>query len=116
MARAVEKIGAEPNAVADLVGHGLLARSLPCIREGGKAATIVELTGDLEEAIDRNITLHGVLVRPQRETLDRLAAAVAAGLLRPIVDEVLDFRSAAIAHRRVESGHGQGKVILRIVR
>ena len=28
MARAVEKIGAEPNAVADLVGHGLLARSL----------------------------------------------------------------------------------------
>jgi NADPH2:quinone reductase len=116
MARSVEKIGAEPNAVADLVGHGLLARSLFCIREGGKAATIVALTGDLEEAIDRNITLHGVLVRPQRETLDRLAAAVAAGLLRPVVDEVLDFRSAAIAHRRVESGHGQGKVILRIVR
>jgi NADPH2:quinone reductase len=116
MARAVEKIGAEPNAVADLVGHGLLARSLSWIREGGKAATIVALTGDLEEAIDRNITLHGVLVRPQRETLDRLAAAVAAGLLRPVVDEVLDFRSAAIAHRRVESGHGQGKVILSIVR
>lgn len=114
MARAVEKIGAQPNAVADLVGQGLLARSLAGIREGGKAATIVELTGDLDDAIDRNITLHGVLVRPDRETLKRLVAAVTAGLLRPVVDEVLDFQSAAIAHRRVESGHGQGKVVLRM--
>jgi hypothetical protein len=29
-----------------------------------------ELAGDLELAIDRNVDLHGVLVRPSRELLD----------------------------------------------
>jgi NADPH2:quinone reductase len=110
---AVAAMGGEPFAVADLVGQGLLARTLPYVREGGAGATIVELTGDLEEAIDRNITIHGVLVRPGRQTLDRLARAVEEGSVRPIVDEVLDIEDAAAAHRRVETGHGQGKVVLR---
>jgi NADPH2:quinone reductase len=111
--RAVAAMAVEPFAVADLVGQGLLARSLPYVREGGAAGTIVELHGDFEEAIDRNITIHGVLVRPGRKTLERLADAVAAGSLRPVVDEVVDIEDAAAAHRRVETGHGQGKVVLR---
>ena len=89
--------------VADLVGYGTLAASLPVVREGGRAGSIVALAGDLEPAVDRNITLHGVLVRPSRQVLEVLAAAVAGGSLRP-----------AVAHRRVESGHGQGKVVLRV--
>jgi NADPH:quinone reductase-like Zn-dependent oxidoreductase len=43
-----------------------------------------------------------------------LGAAVAGGLLRPVVDQVLDFANAAAAHRRVESKRGQGKVVLRV--
>jgi NADPH2:quinone reductase len=96
------------------VGQGLLARSLTAVREGGQAASIVELTGDYEEAVDRNISLHGVLVRPSAETLDRLAAAVAGGSLRPVIDQVLDLGTAAEGHRRVETGHGQGKAVLRV--
>jgi NADPH2:quinone reductase len=109
-----DAFGGPIEAVADLVGHGLLAASLPAIREGGRAGSIVELTGDFEEAVDRNITLHGVLVRPAAETLDRLAAAIDAGSLRPIVDQVVALESVAAAHRRVETGHGQGKVVLRM--
>jgi NADPH:quinone reductase-like Zn-dependent oxidoreductase len=41
--------------------------------------------------------------------------AVARGSLRPIVDEALDPEQAAVAHRRVETGHGQGKVVLCVV-
>ena len=100
--------------VADLVGHGNLAASLPVVREGGRAGSIVELAGDLELAVDRNITLHGVLVRPSRRVLGALAAAVAEGRLRPVVDQVLDLADAAVAHRRVESGRGQGKVVLQV--
>lgn len=113
LGRAVAEMGVEPFAVADLVGQGLLARTLPYLREGGAAATIVELRGDFDEAIDRNIAVHGVLARPGRETLDRLAEAVAAGELRPVIDEVVDMAQAPAAHRRVETGHGQGKVVLR---
>jgi len=114
LAVATERLGGPLDAVADLVGQGLLARSLPSIREGGGAASIVELTGDYEEAVDRNITLHGVLVRPSAGTLDRLAAGVDGGALRPIVDQVVEPGSIAAAHRRLETGHGQGKLVLRI--
>jgi NADPH:quinone reductase len=112
--RARRAIGQELDLVADLVGYGTLAASLPMVREGGRAGSIVELAGDLEPAVDRNITLHGVLLRPSREVLGVLAAAVADGLLRPVVDQVLDLADAAVAHRRVESRHGQGKVVLRV--
>ena len=67
--RACRAIGQELDMVADLVGYGMLAASLPMVREGGRAGSIVELAGDLEPAVDRNITLHGVLVRPSREVL-----------------------------------------------
>jgi NADPH2:quinone reductase len=112
--RACRAIGQELDMVADLVGYGTLAASLPVVREGGRAGSIVALVGDLEPAVDRNITLHGVLVRPSRQVLEVLAAAVAGGSLRPVVDQVLDLADAAVAHRRVESRHGQGKVVLRV--
>jgi len=114
--RACRAIGQELDMVADLVGYGTLAASLPMVREGGRAGSIVELAGDLEPAVDRNITLHGVLLRPSRQVLEVLAAAVAGGSLRPVVDQVLDLADAAAAHRRVESRHGQGKVVLRVAR
>jgi NADPH:quinone reductase len=114
--RARRAVGQELDMVADLVGYGTLAASLPMVREGGRAGSIVELAGDLEPAVDRNITLHGVLLRPSREVLGVLAAAVADGWLRPVVDQVLDLADAAVAHRRVESRRGQGKVVLRVAR
>jgi NADPH:quinone reductase len=114
--RARNAIGHELDMVADLVGDGTLAASLPMVREGGRVGSIVELAGDLEPAVDRNITLHGVLVRPSQRMLGVLAAAVADGSLRPVVDQVLDLAAAAVAHRRVESGHGQGKVVLQVAR
>ena len=116
LVRAVAAMGTEPFAVVDLVGQNLLARSLPYVRNGGAAAAIVELNGDFEEAIDRNITVHGILLEPDRTALDRLAREVEAGTLRPVVDQVLDLEAAADAHRRVETGHGQGKVVLRVRR
>jgi NADPH2:quinone reductase len=111
---AVRLLGGPLDAVADLVGEGLLARSLSGLREGGSAGSIVELRGDLDEAVDRNIRLHGLLVRPDRATLDRLADAVERGALRPIVDAVVEPDEIVQAHQRIETGHGRGKVVLRM--
>src|SRR3954447_7445381 len=113
-ARAVAAIGGELAAVVDIVGNGLLNSSLGAVAVGGSAASIVELAGDLEAAVDRNITLHGVLVEPRGTDLDRLSDAVARGELRPIVDQVLDLDDAIAAHQRVETGRGQGKVVLQV--
>ena len=106
--------GADFPIVADLAGHGTLAASLDVIAEGGRAGSIVELSGDLDEAADRNVTLHGVLVRPGREVLTTLGELAEAGTVRPVLDEVLELEEAPRAHRRVETGSGQGKVVLTI--
>ena len=113
-AAAVHDLGGPVDAVADCAGHGVLAASLVGIREGGSAGSIVELTGDFEEAIDRNVRLHGVLVRPERETLDRLREAVDQGALRPVVDAVVEPDAIVETHRRLEGGHGIGRVVLRM--
>ena len=105
--------GADFPVVVDLVGTRLAA-SLPFTAEGGRAGTIVDLTGDFEEAIDRNVTLHGVLVRPGRSVLRRLADLVHDGRLFPVIDEVLSFDDRERAHRRIESGSGQGKLVFSV--
>jgi NADPH2:quinone reductase len=115
VAAAVRQVGGPLDAVADCAGHGLLAASLVGVREGGSAGSIVELSGDFEEAIDRNLRLHGVLVRPERETLDRLREAVEQGALQPVVDAVVEPDEIVRVHRALETGHGTGKVVLRMV-
>lgn len=114
VAAAVRELAGPLDAVADCAGHGLLAESLVGLREGGSAASIVELSGDFEEAIDRNLRLHGILVRPERETLDRLREAVQHGALRPVVDAVVEPDAIRETHRRLDAGRGTGKVVLRM--
>lgn len=107
---AVDKLGHELDAVIDLVG-GQLEPSLPYVRVGGHAATIVDLAGDLDLAIDRNIDLHGVLVRAGRDRLYELAAEVAAGV-RPHVTDTYPLERVADAHRRLEAGRVGGKLVI----
>jgi len=110
VAAAVDQLGRELDAVVDLVG-GQLASSLPYVAVGGHASTIVDLAGDLELAIDRNIDLHGVLMRPGRDRLYELAAEVAAGV-RPHVTDTYPLVRTADAHRRLEAGRVGGKLVI----
>lgn len=114
VAAAVRHVGGPLDAVADCAGHGVLPASLVALREGGSAGSIVELAGDFDEAIDRNIRLHGVLVRPERATLERLSAAVEQGLVRPVVEAVVEPDAIVETHRALDEGHGIGKVVLRM--
>jgi NADPH2:quinone reductase len=109
-----EAVGSDLPVAVDLVGGGRLAASLELMAEGGRAGSIVDLAGDLDEALDRNLTLHGLLVRPGADALAKLGELVEAGVLRPEIDEVLPLAQAARAHERVESGSGQGKLVLSV--
>jgi NADPH:quinone reductase len=115
LATAQQLAGGEFDAVADFVGGTCLPSSLVWIREGGRAATIVELKGDLDLALDRNITVHGVLLdRSDRSLFDELCAAIEAGKLRPVVSTVLPLEEVVEAHRLLEAGHVQGKLVVAI--
>jgi NADPH2:quinone reductase len=109
-AAVVRELGHPVDAVVDLVG-GRLEHSLPHVAVGGHAATVVDLDGDLDLALDRNLDLHGVLVRPGRERLYELAAEVGAGVL-PDVADTYPLAHVADAHRRLEAGGVGGKLVI----
>lgn len=113
VAAAAAQLGAV-DAVADLVGGDVVERSLPVVREGGHVASICALTGSFESAVDHNITLHGVLVRPEGERLPELAALLADGRMRVPPLEVFGLEDVVAAHHRIERGHGRGRVVLAI--
>jgi NADPH2:quinone reductase len=108
--------GGEVDAIAGFVGGETLARSLPALRERGRAVEIAGLAGravDLEPLIDKNQDLRGVLYDPADPgPLRAIDAELEAGRLRPVISDVLPLDAAAVAHRRLEAGHRQGKLVL----
>jgi NADPH2:quinone reductase len=105
----------EVDAVADFVGGDALSKSLALLRKRGRAVEIVDLEGNFEILIDRNQELHGVLFDPSEpEPLRAIAPELAAGRLRSVVSDVLALERAAEAHRLLEAGHRQGKLVLQV--
>jgi NADPH:quinone reductase len=110
-----EQAGGDFHVVADLVG-GQIAGSLPLMAEGGRAGAVASLDGDLSEALDRNITLHGVLVRPGQDVLAQLNELVNKGRVRPHVREALPLAAAEQAHDHLSRGGAEGKIVLTMKR
>jgi NADPH2:quinone reductase len=72
------------------------------------------LQGDLTPAYQRNLTIYGILTTRERKRLDEMTRLIERGQMRPLVDEVLDLNEVGKAHERLESGHGRGKIVLRV--
>jgi NADPH2:quinone reductase len=106
--------GRKLDVIVDCVGGETISRSLDAVRPFGRAASIVGLRGDLDRVLDLNVTLHGVLVRPDRARLEDIAALADAGQLRALVDQVLPLEQAVLAHHRLDTGHGHGKIVLQV--
>jgi NADPH:quinone reductase len=106
--------GAGVDAVFDSVGGDLVGRSLRCLRSFGRVACILPPGGDLSSLYRRNLTLHGVFLTRERARLEQLAALIERGKLRPLIDRVLPLEEVAEAHRRLDTGHGRGKQVLRV--
>lgn len=55
-----------------------------------------------------------VLARPQHQILDELARMLGSGQIRVPIDEVFPLAAAGEAHRRLEKGGVQGKLVLEV--
>jgi NADPH2:quinone reductase len=108
--------GAGVDATFDTVGGDLIAKSVQATRPFGRLASIISLQGDLTPAYQRNQTIYGVLTTRERRRLDEMTRLIERGQMRPLVDEVLDLNEVGKAHERLESGHGRGKIVLRIAK
>ena len=106
--------GAGVDAVFDTVGGDLIAKSIQATRVFGRLASIISLRGDLIPGYQLNQTFYGVFLLRERARLDEMTRLVERGQMHPLVDEVLPLDQVAKAHERLESGHGRGKVVLRV--
>jgi NADPH:quinone reductase len=103
------------DAVLDTVGGGTIVESIPATKPSGRLATILGAQGDLTALYQKNQTLYGVFLNRERARLEEMSTLIERGQVRPLVAEVLPLEEVGKAHKRLDSGHGRGKVVLRVV-
>jgi NADPH:quinone reductase len=112
---ALEDSGGEGvDVVFDGVGGVTIVDSIPATRPFGRLATILGAQGDLTPHYQKNQTLYGVFLTRERARLEELGTLIERGMIRPLVAEVLPLEEVGKAHERLDSGHGRGKVVLRV--
>ena len=105
--------GAGVDAVFDTVGRNIIP-SLRATRPFGRLATILAVTGDLTAAYVRNLTIHGIMLTRERARLEQMARVLERRQVRPLIDAVLPLGEVRKAHQRLDTGHGRGKIVLRV--
>lgn len=104
------------DVVLDTIGGDTVKRSLRVLRPGGHLVTAVaeddaELVAAYEAA---GMRFSGIAVDPDPVALRALADLVEQGRLRVHVQEAFPFEHVADAHRLLDSGHLQGKLVLTV--
>ena len=106
--------GAGVDTVFDTVGGNLIAKSVQATRPFGRLASIVSLQGDLTPAYRLNQTIYGVFLTRERKRLEEMTRLIERDQIRPLVDQALPLNEVGKAHERLDSGHGRGKLVLRV--
>lgn len=104
---------AELDAVIDLVGGDLQARSYPLLKPGGVLVTTIGAV-DEEQARRRQIRAVRFVMTRDGADLRALAELFERGQLRTRTAKVLPFDQARQAQELTQSGAAHGKVILRV--
>ncbi|MFE7117292.1 NADP-dependent oxidoreductase [Streptomyces sp. NPDC057654] len=104
------------DVVLDTIGGDTVERSLGVLRPGGHLVTAVsegdaELIARYEAA---GMRFSGIAVDPDPVGLRGLVDLVERGELRVHVQETFPFERVADAHRLLDAGHLQGKVVLTV--
>ncbi len=100
--------GAPVTAAVDLVGGDAIADSFALVEDPSRVVTVT----DGAQALAGGGRY--VFVRPDSAQLGELARLVADGSLHVEVAGTYDLADVAEAHRRSETGHGRGKVVVTV--
>jgi len=102
--------GGGADAALDLFGGDGREQAYAALRRGGRLVSVAQPPPGRRDGYES----HYVFVRPDGDELRDLADLVAAGELRPHVEEVFPLERAADAHERIEAGHARGKLVLSV--
>ncbi len=102
----------DPDVVIDTVGGELAERSFKVLRPGGVYVTVAgRLAEDSGKAEGIRATRAG---RARPDTLRQISELIGANRLRPVVGKVFRLSEAAQAQALSQTGHGRGRIILRV--
>ncbi|MBD9667352.1 NAD(P)H-quinone oxidoreductase [Variovorax sp. VRV01] len=115
------------DVVIDFVGPSYLERNVRSLAVGGRMV-VVGLLGGMEGAalpmdvlLYRHLQIFGTVMKSRppevkqamvQRFAQRWLEALAAGMIRPVIDSTYPLSEAAQAHRRMESGESVGKILL----
>jgi NADPH:quinone reductase-like Zn-dependent oxidoreductase len=111
-----EDVVAPVDVVYDLIGGDTSERSLEVLQPDGIMISLpsAAAAAAIEKARARGLSATGMLVEPDGDGLEELAALVESGRLRVIVAETFPLERAADAHRLGEQGRTTGKIVLTV--
>ncbi|MEC4817485.1 MAG: zinc-binding dehydrogenase [Scytonema sp. PMC 1069.18] len=98
------------------VAGDLLPKSLAVTKLDGRAVTIAGVSGDLNLAIGKNITVHFTHLDCPRPKLEALKTLIERGQIKPVVGMTFLFNQIAQAHHRFEEGGEsvRGKIVIQV--
>jgi NADPH:quinone reductase-like Zn-dependent oxidoreductase len=100
--------------VALNLASGSRDAALAAVQAGGVMISLGEGADAVTAAAEAAaVRLEATHVHTNRDWLKHVGALATEGVLKPTVSQVFDLSDAAEAHRAIEGGHTQGKVVLR---
>lgn len=113
MTTPIESVIQDVDLVLDGVGGETLISSLAAIRRGG---TLISLAGPppQEQARARGVRAMMIHSQPSSALLQTLTQLIAEGRLKVPVETTFPLRKVQQAHEHSQSGHGRGRIVLRI--
>ena len=99
--------------VLDTVGGTALASALSTLKRGG---TLITIAGQPDEAKARELDVRTASFSAQvnSELLSTFAKLIDEGQIKTVVGETYSLSEVAKAHEISQSGHGRGRIILRV--
>lgn len=100
--------------VLDVIGGVMQERSLRVVKKGGTIVSTVQIVV-AEKAAEFDVQVRPFLVKPNGVQLSEIGELAAEGQLKFKIGTVLPLSGAREAHRLVQSGQAQGKVVLKAI-
>jgi len=109
-----EEVSPMVDVVLDAIGGENIDRSLKVLKEGG---TIVSLPSGISESVGEKAAAQHkkgffFFVHSNSSDMDRIAALLQKGSIRPYVSQKFTFEEISKAHELLESGKVKGKLVL----
>lgn len=111
---ALEDAVSNVDLVLDCVGGDTLLQCDSVVKDGGTVITVATPFPSREWTQSQRVNHAWFIAGPDGQILQKIALLADEGWLKPMVDRVLPLSEARQAYEIGASGHGRGKVVLRV--